>query len=99
MYGFLVEFSVEKQFGILGKYDIEKYGVEVFINKCKESVFVYEKQWCMFIEQFGYWVDMEDFYIILENLYIESVWNVFGMIYDKGFFYKGYCVLFYCLSC
>lgn len=98
-HGLPVELGVEKQLGISGKHDIEKYGVEAFINKCKESVFVYEKQWRTFTEQLGYWVDMEDPYITLENSYIESVWNVLGTIHDKGLLYKGHRVSPYCPSC
>lgn len=98
-HGLPVELGVEKQLGISGKHDIEKYGVEAFINKCKESVFVYEKQWRTFTEQLGYWVDMEDPYITLENSYIESVWNVLGTIHHKGLLYKGHRVSPYCPSC
>ncbi|HJF31982.1 MAG TPA: isoleucine--tRNA ligase [Sporosarcina psychrophila] len=98
-HGLPVELGVEKQLGISGKSDIENYGVEAFIEKCKESVFIYEKQWREFTEQLGYWVDMEDPYVTLNNSYIESVWNILGTIHDKGLLNKGHRVSPYCPSC
>ncbi|MBL2480658.1 hypothetical protein ELJ58_32585, partial [Klebsiella pneumoniae] len=72
-HGLPVELGVEKQLGISGKHEIEEYGIEPFIKKCKESVFTYEKQWREFTESICYWVDMDDQYVTLENPYIESV--------------------------
>jgi isoleucyl-tRNA synthetase len=98
-HGLPVELGVEKQLGISGKQDIGKYGVEAFIAKCKESVFTYEKQWRDFTEKIGYWVDMENPYITLDNSYIESVWNILGTLHEKGLLYKGHRVSPYCPSC
>ncbi len=98
-HGLPVELGVEKQLGISGKHDIEKYGVEAFLAKCKESVFTYEKQWREFTESIGYWVDMDAPYITLDNSYIESVWHVLGMIHEKGLLSKGHRVSPYCPSC
>ncbi|GGE61390.1 isoleucine--tRNA ligase [Priestia taiwanensis] len=98
-HGLPVELGVEKQLGISGKSEIENYGVEAFIKKCKESVFVYEKQWREFTEQLGYWVDMDDPYVTLNNSYIESVWHILGTIHEKGLLYKGHRVSPYCPSC
>ncbi|MFS1517334.1 isoleucine--tRNA ligase [Bacillus sp. SCS-151] len=98
-HGLPVELGVEKQLGISGKHDIEKYGIEKFINKCKESVFAYEQQWSTFTELIGYWVDVEDPYVTLENSYIESVWHILGTIHEQGLLYKGHRVSPYCPSC
>ncbi|MEK3887865.1 isoleucine--tRNA ligase [Bacillus sp. FSL K6-3431] len=98
-HGLPVELGVEKQLQIHGKDEIEKFGVEQFIEKCKESVFAYEKEWRQFTESLGYWVDMGDPYITLENSYIESVWNILSTIHEKGFLYKGHRVVPYCPSC
>ncbi|WP_313892432.1 isoleucine--tRNA ligase [Psychrobacillus sp.] len=98
-HGLPVELGVEKQLGISGKSEIEKYGVEAFIDKCKESVFVYEKQWREFTEQLGYWVEMDDPYLTLSNTYIESEWNILGTIHEKGLLQKGHRVSPYCPSC
>ncbi|MEN1935904.1 isoleucine--tRNA ligase [Paenibacillus sp. 102] len=98
-HGLPVELGVEKQLGISGKHEIEEYGIEPFIQKCKESVFTYEKQWREFTESIGYWVDMDDPYVTLENSYIESVWHILGTIHEKGLLYKGHRVSPYCPSC
>ncbi|MEI4768181.1 isoleucine--tRNA ligase [Psychrobacillus sp. FJAT-51614] len=98
-HGLPVELGVEKQLGISGKSEIENYGVEAFIEKCKESVFIYEKQWREFTEQLGYWVDMDDPYLTLSNAYIESEWNILGTIHEKGLLQKGHRVSPYCPSC
>ncbi|CAM4344195.1 isoleucine--tRNA ligase [Saccharibacillus endophyticus] len=98
-HGLPVELGVEKQLGISGKHDIEEYGVEKFIKKCKESVFTYEKQWRDLTEAIGYWTDLDNPYITLDNKYIESVWNLLGTIHDKGLLYRGHRVSPYCPSC
>ncbi|WP_369899880.1 isoleucine--tRNA ligase [Bacillus manliponensis] len=98
-HGLPVELGVEKQLGISGKHEIEKYGVEDFLKKCKESVFTYEKQWREFTKSIGYWVDMDAPYVTLENNYIESVWHILGTIHEKGLLYKGHRVSPYCPSC
>lgn len=98
-HGLPVELGVEKQLGISGKSEIENYGVEAFIEKCRESVFIYEKQWREFTEQLGYWVDMDDPYVTLNNSYVESVWHILGTIHEKGLLNKGHRVSPYCPSC
>ncbi|WHY86596.1 isoleucine--tRNA ligase [Neobacillus novalis] len=98
-HGLPVELGVEKQLGISGKQEIERYGVEPFINKCKESVFTYEKKWRSFTEELGYWVDMDSPYMTLSNEYIESVWNILSKVHQDGLLYKGHRVSPYCPSC
>ncbi len=98
-HGLPVELGVEKQLGISGKQEIERYGVEAFINKCKESVFTYEKKWRSFTEQLGYWVDMESPYLTLSNEYIESIWNILSKVHKDGLLYKGHRVSPYCPRC
>ncbi|MFJ6413526.1 isoleucine--tRNA ligase [Terribacillus saccharophilus] len=98
-HGLPVELEVEKQLKISGKEQIETYGVERFIEKCKESVFTYEREWKQFTEALGYWVDMEDPYITLDNSYIESVWHILSHIHGEGLLYKGHRVVPYCPHC
>ncbi|WP_411229965.1 isoleucine--tRNA ligase [Niallia taxi] len=98
-HGLPVELGVEKELGISGKQAIEEYGVEAFIQKCKASVFSYEKQWRDFTKELGYWVDMENPYMTMSNEYIESVWHILGTIHEKGLLYKGHRVSPYCPSC
>ncbi|ADU29359.1 isoleucine--tRNA ligase [Evansella cellulosilytica] len=98
-HGLPVELGVEKKIGVSGKQEIEEYGVENFINECKKSVFDYEKQWRKFTEAIGYWVDMDNPYVTLNNDYIESVWYVLSKIHEKGLLYRGHRVTPYCPSC
>ncbi|MBH5316884.1 isoleucine--tRNA ligase [Paenibacillus sp. GSMTC-2017] len=98
-HGLPVELGVEKQLGISGKQEIENYGVEAFIKKCKDSVFVYEKQWRELTEAIGYWTDLDNPYITLKNEYIESVWHILSTIHKKGLLYRGHRVSPYCPCC
>lgn len=98
-HGLPVELGVEKQLGISGKQEIEKYGVEPFIKKCKESVFEYERQWRELTEAIAYWTDLDDPYITLDNNYIQSVWHILATIHEKGLLYRGHRVSPYCPDC
>ncbi|WP_433750199.1 isoleucine--tRNA ligase [Falsibacillus pallidus] len=98
-HGLPVELGVEKELGISGKQEIEEYGVEKFIAKCKESVFSYEKQWREFTRDLGYWVDMDDPYLTMSNEYIESVWHILGTLHQRNLLYKGHRVSPYCPCC
>jgi isoleucyl-tRNA synthetase len=98
-HGLPVELEVEKELGLNSKQDIEKYGVEEFNKKCKESVFRYEREWRRFTERIGFWIDMDNPYITLSNDYIESVWWLIKKIWEKGLLYKGYKIVPWCPRC
>jgi len=98
-HGLPVELGVEKQLGISGKQEIERYGVEPFISECKKSVFSYERIWRTFTEELGYWVDMDHPYMTLSNEYIESVWNILSKVHKDELLYRGHRVSPYCPSC
>lgn len=98
-HGLPVELGVEKQLGISDKQEIEGYGVERFIQTCKASVFVYEKQWRELTEAIGYWTDLDDPYRTLNNNYIESVWHILSVIHKRGLLYRGHRVSPYCPCC
>ncbi len=98
-HGLPVELEVEKLLGLDGKEQIEEYGLEPFINKCKESVWKYKGMWEDFSNTVGYWVDMEHPYVTYDNNYIESVWWSLKQIYDKGLLYKGFKIVPYCPRC
>ncbi len=98
-HGLPVEIEVEKQLGFKHKDDIVKYGVAEFNAKCKESVWKYKTEWEQMTEQMGYWVDLNDPYVTLENEYIESVWWALKKIFDAGLMYKGYKIQPYCPRC
>ncbi|KYK35086.1 MAG: isoleucine--tRNA ligase [Theionarchaea archaeon DG-70-1] len=98
-HGLPVELEVEKELNINSKSEIEEYGIEKFNEKCKESVFRYEKEWRLMTERMAFWVDMDDPYITLKNEYIESVWWSLKQIWDKGLLYKGHKIIPYCPRC
>ncbi|HEX2945451.1 MAG TPA: isoleucine--tRNA ligase [Clostridia bacterium] len=98
-HGLPVELEVEKLLGINGKPQIEKYGVEPFIQKCKESVWKYKHEWEEISDRVGFWADMEDPYITYNNTYIESEWWALKQIWDKGLLYKGHKIVPYCPRC
>jgi len=98
-HGLPVELEVEKMLGISGKPQIESYGVEPFIKKCKESVWKYQSEWERMSDRVGYWVDMEEPYVTYHNNYIESVWWSLKKIWDQGLLYKGHKIVPYCPRC
>ncbi len=98
-HGLPVELEVEKLLGMDGKEEIEKYGIEPFIKKCKESVWKYKGEWEKMSDRVGYWVDMDHPYITYDDNYIESVWWALKTISDKGLLYKGYKIVPYCPRC
>ena len=98
-HGLPVELEVEKALGINGKPQIEKYGVEPFIQKCKESVWKYKHEWELMSDRVGFWADMEHPYVTYENDYIESEWWALKTISDKGLLYKGHKIVPYCPRC
>ena len=98
-HGLPVELEVEKQLGMDGKQDIEKYGIEPFIQKCKESVWKYKAEWEKMSDRVGYWVDMEHPYVTYDDNYIESEWWSLKNIFDRGLIYKGHKIVPYCPRC
>ncbi|MEL7310994.1 MAG: isoleucine--tRNA ligase [Pseudomonadota bacterium] len=95
-HGLPVEHEVEKQLGIFDKAEIEaKIGVEEFTRRCRESVMTYVADWERMTERMGFWVNMEDAYVTLDNKYIESVWHLLKVIWDQGLIYRGYKVVPY----
>ena len=98
-HGLPVELEVEKTLNMDGKQDIEKYGIEPFIQKCKESVWKYKGEWERMSERVGYWVDMEHPYITYDDNYIESEWWALKKIADAGLLYKGHKIVPYCPRC
>lgn len=98
-HGLPVELEVEKALKISGKPQIEEYGVEKFINKCKESVFTYSEMWKLMTEELGFWIDMDKPYVTYYNWYIESEWWALKQLWEKQLLYKGHKVVPYCPRC
>lgn len=98
-HGLPVELEVEKLLGLDGKEQIENYGLEPFIEKCKESVWKYKGMWEDFSGTVGFWADMDAPYVTYHNDFIESEWWALKQIWDKGLLYKGYKIVPYCPRC
>lgn len=98
-HGLPVEVEIEKKLGLNGKQDIEKYGIEKFIDLCRKSVWEYKGMWEKFTDRIGYWVDMENPYITYDNNYIESVFWALKEMDKKGLIYKGHKIMPYCPRC
>ena len=98
-HGLPVELEVEKQLGLDGKEQIEEYGLDPFISKCKESVWKYKGMWEDFSQTVGFWADMDDPYVTYHDDFIESEWWALKQIWDKGLLYKGFKIVPYCPRC
>ena len=98
-HGLPVELEVEKMLGINGKPQIENYGVEPFIQRCKESVWKYKHEWEQMSDRVGFWADMDDPYVTYHDDYIESEWWALKEIHKKGLLYKGHKIVPYCPRC
>ena len=98
-HGLPVEIEVEKQLGISSKPEIEAYGIDKFNEKCKASVFSYEKQWREMTKRMAYFVDLENPYITLDNNYIETEWWILNKFFKEDFIYEGHKILPYCPRC
>jgi len=97
--GLPVEVEVEKKLGIKSKADIEKFGSIAFNNACKESIFLYLKEWEELTQRMGYWINLDDAYVTFHNEYIESVWWALKKFFDAGLIYKGFKILPFCPVC
>ncbi|MBO7700672.1 MAG: class I tRNA ligase family protein, partial [Eubacteriaceae bacterium] len=98
-HGLPVELEVEKHLGLDGKEQIEEYGLDPFIDKCKESVWQYKGMWEDFSQTVGFWADMDDPYVTYHDDFIESEWWALKEIWDKGLLYKGFKIVPYCPRC
>ena len=98
-HGLPVELEVEKLLGLNGKEQIEEYGMEPFIKKCKESVWKYKGMWEDFSGTVGFWADMDNPYVTYDDNFIESEWWALKTIWDKKLLYKGFKIVPYCPRC
>ena len=87
-HGLPVELQIEQELGISSKREIEEFGIAEFNRRCRESVFRYVKEWEVMTDRIGYWVDMEDPYVTLENDYIETGWWILKKLWDRGLLYQ-----------
>ena len=98
-HGLPVELQIEKKLGLTNKKDIEKYGIAAFNKECKESVFTYIKDWEIFTDRMGYWVDKANAYYTFNASYMEALWGIVGKVNERGLLYKDYKVVPWCARC
>ncbi|MBF0244735.1 MAG: isoleucine--tRNA ligase, partial [Planctomycetes bacterium] len=98
-HGLPVEIEVQKKLGLEGRVDVERFGIEAFNRACRESVFTYKEMWDELTEKMGYWIDLSNPYITLDNNYIETEWWVLKRFFEEGLIYKGHRVVPYCPKC
>ena len=98
-HGLPVELEVERQLGLSSKQEIEDFGIEEFNQRCRESVFTYVEEWDRLTERIGFWIDLDDPYVTLDNDYIESVWWSLKQLHDSNRLYEGHRVSPYCPRC
>ena len=98
-HGLPVELEVEKELGIGSKQEVEEYGIDKFNARCRESVFEYVEEWNRLTERIGFWIDLDDPYVTLEDNYIESVWWSLRKLWDDERLYEGHKVVPYCPRC
>ncbi len=98
-HGLPVELEVERKLGFSSKADIERYGIDKFNARCRESVFTYLKEWEAMTERIAFWVDMKHAYVTMNNDYIETGWWAIKQMWDRGLVYQGYNVTPHCPRC
>ena len=98
-HGLPVELQVEKEIGSTGKADIERYGIEAFNARCRESAMSHISDWNRLTERIAFWVDLDDAYRTMDPDYVESVWWALKSIWDEGLLYEGHKVVPYCPRC
>jgi len=98
-HGLPVELEVEKEIGVNSKPEIVSFGVEEFVEKCKESVWRYKSDWERIMKRMGFWIDFKDAYVTYTDEYIETVWWELKQMFDRGLLYQGHKTLPYCPRC
>ena len=99
VHGLPVELQLEKQLGLRGKPDIEKYGIAEFNSAARQMVFGYKDDWDKLTERIGFWIDSENYYITSDSRYIESLWAIIAQIWNKKLLYRDFKVVPYCSRC
>ena len=94
-HGLPVEIEVEKELGLDGRHEVERYGIEKYNAACRESVLRYKAQWDDLTTRMGYWVDLDHPYVTFHSEYIESVWWLLKQIHERGLLYKGHKIQWY----
>ncbi len=97
--GLWVEVEVEKEMGFKNKKDIEKFGIDKFVNACKERVLKYSKIQTDQSIRLGQWMDWENSYFTMSDKNNYTIWNFLKVCYEKGLLYKGHDSVPWCPRC
>ena len=98
-HGLPTEMEAEKNLAVKNKKEIEKIGIEKFIEECRRNVFTYKKEWEEFSERIGFWLDFKNAYITCSDHYIETLWWILKQIWEKKLLYQDFKVVPYCPRC
>jgi len=94
-HGLPVEVEVGKELGLHSKEEIERYGIEAFIQKCERSVWRYMQAWRTLTRRLGFWVDLDEAYVTYHQAYVESVWWCLKNLFDRGLLYQGHKIVWW----
>ncbi|MFA5763206.1 MAG: isoleucine--tRNA ligase [archaeon] len=98
-HGLPIENIVEKDLKIKAKKEIEEMGIDKFNETARSKVLSYVGEWKKTVDRIGKWIDFDNSYKTMDQTYMESIWNIFKTLYDKGYIYEGKKVLMYCPRC
>src|SRR3989344_3782597 len=98
-HGLPVELQIEKKLLFKSKKDIETYGITKFNAECKSSVWEFKKDWEKLTDRIGFWIDTKNPYITYTPSYMQTLWYIIKVLWDKKFLYKDYKVVPYCSRC
>ncbi|MCW1300876.1 MAG: isoleucine--tRNA ligase [Candidatus Nanoarchaeia archaeon] len=99
MHGLPIEVNVEKKMGIKNKREILKFGIKEFVEECKRFSFSNMYKMNEDFQTLGVWMDWKKPYMTASNEYIENVWHIIKVAYEKGMLYQGDKVLPWCYRC
>ena len=97
--GLWVEVEVEKDLGLKSKLDIEAYGIDEFVQRCKDRVFTFAKRQTDQSIRLGYWMDWGNDYYTLSDENNFTIWSFLKRCHEKGLLYKGHDVMPWCPRC
>lgn len=94
-HGLPIEHEINKSMGLQAHEAVEKLGISGYNQACRDIVMRYSQEWQHTIERLGRWVEFENDYKTMDPEFMESVWWVFGALWDKGMIYEGVKVVPY----
>ncbi len=94
-HGLPIENEIEKEHKFKSAAQIEEFGIARFNEECRKIVLRYSGEWKKTVERMGRFVDFEQTYRTMDLTFMESVWWVFGRLWDKGLVYEGFKVMGY----